>query len=414
VTEAPKRFRTKKQVDDLKPRTSRYTVRHKDLPGLYLRVSPHDTKTYWAAARNPLGLQKQVKIGPGTMHPDDAKRKAEEAMTRIQYGLPAFEPPPVISDSFKSVAEEYLKRHVDKKGLRSKPEIERILKKYVYPAWEKRPFEDIGRKDVSNLLDRVEDAHGPRQADYVLAIVRGIMAWYAPRTDDYRSPIVPGMGRYSPKDNARDRILDDDEIRLFWKVSEGKGAYSGMIRFALLTGQRRGKIAGMKWEDISEDGVWTIQEDDREKGNAGELKLPKMALDIINAQYEIVGNPYVFGGTGKGVFTGWSPSKLAYDKKILKALKEDADNPKKVKPLAPWVFHDLRRTFRSLLSRAGVQGDIAERVIGHAIQGVEGIYDRHEYADEKAAALKALSKLIGTIINPPSGDNVVRLKKKKA
>lgn len=102
----------------------------------------------------------------------------------------------------------------------------------------------------------------------------------------------------------------------------------------------------------------------------------------------------------------------------MKALKEEAeergDNPKKVKPLAPWVFHDLRRTFRSLLSRAEVSRDISERVMGHAIPGVEGVYDKHPYAKEKAVALEALSALIKTILNPPSGDNVVTLKKKKS
>ena len=110
----------------------------------------------------------------------------------------------------------------------------------------------------------------------------------------------------------------------------------------------------------------------------------------------------MFGGTGKGVFAGWSPSKLAFDKKLLKALKEDADDPKNVEPPDPWVFHDLRRTFRSLLSKAGIQGDIAERVMGHAIQGVEGIYDRHEYTEEKADALEVLSNLIKTILSLPA------------
>ena len=62
-----------------------------------------------------------------------------------------------------------------------------------------------------------------------------------------------------------------------------------------------------------------------------------------------------------------------------------------------WVVHDLRRTARSLMSRAGVRPDIAERVLGHAISGVEGIYDRHDYRAEKAEALAKLAALVGDI-----------------
>ena len=52
------------------------------------------------------------------------------------------------------------------------------------------------------------------------------------------------------------------------------------------------------------------------------------------------------------------------------------------------------------MSRAGVRPDIAERVLGHAIPGVEGVYDRHKYSDEKAHALKALAGLIENILRP--------------
>ena len=72
------------------------------------------------------------------------------------------------------------------------------------------------------------------------------------------------------------------------------------------------------------------------------------------------------------------------------------------------MLHDLRRTARSLMSRAGVRPDISERVLGHVIKGVEGVYDRHSYTEEKAHALKALAGLIEKIINPPA-DNVVSL-----
>jgi integrase len=90
----------------------------------------------------------------------------------------------------------------------------------------------------------------------------------------------------------------------------------------------------------------------------------------------------------------WSHSKKAFDAKL--------------GGIKPWVLHDLRRTARSLMSRAGVRPDIAERVMGHAIAGVEGVYDRHSYRDEKAIAVKDLTALIDRIINAPA-DNVVLL-----
>jgi len=261
----------------------RLTISDPDCRGLYVRITQKGAKSFCAVARDPDGAQVWATIGSTDhMSIDEAREKARKAINRIKDGLLPFEPPPEKADSFKAVADNFLKRYVDKNRLRSKPEIERILNKYIYPVLADRPFEEIGRKEVAMLLDKVEDNHGPRQADYVLAVIRKIMNWYAANlSEDYFSKIVPGMGRYDPKRNERERILDDDEIRVFWKASEGKGAYSGMIRFALLTGQRRGKIAGMKWDDVSEDGVWTIQNDEREKGHGGVLKLPEMAFAII-------------------------------------------------------------------------------------------------------------------------------------
>ena len=74
------------------------------------------------------------------------------------------------------------------------------------------------------------------------------------------------------------------------------------------------------------------------------------------------------------------------------------------KPMPPWVLHDLRRTARSLMSRAGVGPDIAERVLGHVIPGVRGVYDRHEYLDEKRDALERLARLVARILNPQIGN----------
>ena len=76
------------------------------------------------------------------------------------------------------------------------------------------------------------------------------------------------------------------------------------------------------------------------------------------------------------------------------------------------VIHDLRRTARTLMSEAGVQSDHAERVLGHVVQGVQGVYDRHKYKEEKAEAVKRVAHLIETIVNPPKG-NVVAIPKRR-
>ena len=262
--------------------------------------------------------------------------------------------------------------------------------------WANRPFLDIRRSDVAALLDHVEDNFGARQADLVLTVIRSIMNWHATRHDDYVPVIVKGMKRDTAK--PRSRILTDDEIRRIWEAAERAGRFGAILRLCLLTAQRRTVVATMKWSDLFGD-KWTIPQMPREKENAGLLQLPRAALDIIRAQPQLVGNPYIFGMRQDKPFSGFSVTKTEFDKQL---------REKKLPDLEPWVIHDLRRTARSLMSRAGIRPDIAERVMGHAINGVEGVYDRHSYADEKRDALQALANLIDGIIRPR--DNVTPMR----
>ena len=405
---------TDNMVAKLKPGPKRRTLPDPELRGHYVRVTPTGAKSYVAVARDPGGRQIWATIGGAdVLTIDEARERARSAILRIKAGQLPFEPPPTEPDSFRAVAENYIKRHVEANKLRSQADIERYLNKDIYPVWQDREFAAIRRGDVTKLLDEVQDASGPSQADHVLAVVRGIMNWHESRSDDYVSPIARGMRRTDPKSRKRARILDDDEIRVVWTVAERNGAFGALVRIALLTAQRRGKVATMEWSHVSVDGVWNIAAEDREKGNAGALALPDTALEIIRAQTRIGENPYVFAGRGDSHFVGWTPRKRSFDGNVTKALREAAkargDDPETVEPLPNWTLHDLRRTARSLMSRAGVRPDVAERVMGHVQQGVEGIYDRHSYRDEKAEALRQLAGLIALILNPPA-DNVTALR----
>jgi integrase len=376
-------------------------IRDPEMRGHYVRIQS-GTKTFVVVTRDPNGKQVWTKIGTADhlMSVAEARDKAREVITRVRAGLPAFEAPPTKPDSFEDIAEQWLKRHGEAKQLRSLKNIKRLLRVHVYRRWKNKNFVDLKRSDAARLLDHVEDNHGARQADLVLTVVRSIMNWFATRHDDYNPPVVRGMRRQDPKAHSRARILTDDELRRVWKAAERAGRFGAILRLCLLTAQRRTVVANMRWTDLFGD-KWTIPQMPREKENAGLLQLPKVAVDIIRAQPQLVGNPYVFGMRQDKPFSGFSVCKTEFDKQL---------HDKQLLDLEPWVIHDLRRTARSLMSRAGIRPDIAERVMGHAINGVAGTYDRHSYSVEKADALQALANLIDGIIRPR--DNVTPMRKR--
>ena len=216
-----------------------------------------------AVARSPNGKQVWTTIGDtGVFRIEEARNHAREAIKRIRAGMP---PTETRADFFADVAASWMKRHVEPNGLRSRREIVRMLETHILPAWRDRDFVAVKRSDVAKLLDHVEDQHGARAADYVLNVVRSIANWYAARTDDYAPPVVRGMRRQNPHAQARARILDDAELAAIWQVAEHNGTFGDIIRIALLTAQRRTKVATMRWDDLSSDGEWTISKEAREK-----------------------------------------------------------------------------------------------------------------------------------------------------
>src|SRR5262249_50992846 len=189
-----------------------------------------------------------------------------------------------------------------------------------------------------------------------------------------------------------------DELRRVWRAAEEAGTYGAFVRLALLTSQRRDVLVHMRWDALEGD-VWRIPQQPRAKGTGGDLKLPPLAMQIIAAQPRLAGNPYVFGGGNGFPFRGFANAVPA----LLRASGTSG-----------WVVHDLRRAARSLMSRAGVPTEHAERVLGHARGTIKETYDRHAYFAEKAAALAKLAALVERIVNPPEGDVVVQLQRAPA
>src|SRR5262249_43845801 len=159
-------------------------------------VQPRGAKSFWTVARNPDGKQIWTFLGPAdVMTIEQARERARTILRRVRSGLPAVEPK---AETFGTVIDNWLKRHVQGNGLRSRDKIVGLLDRHISPDFRARQFAAIRRSDVAALLDEIEDDHGARQADAMLAIARAVMNWHASRCDDYSPPLVKGMRRTDP------------------------------------------------------------------------------------------------------------------------------------------------------------------------------------------------------------------------
>jgi integrase len=316
---------------------------------------------------------------------EDARREARAVLGQVARGHDPVLERRKISEASKStlraVCEHYLVREGGK--LRTTVKRQANLQRLVYPVLGDRQIDDIKRSDINALLDDIEDQRGAAMADQILATLRRICNWYAIRNDQFRTPFVRGMARRKPEQRERDRVLNDDELRAVWKTAEVfPSPWGQFIRFLLLTACRRTEASAMTWAELSGD-EWTIPKERYKTGAEVTLPLSSAAMKVLAEIPRIKDCEYVFSTDARHPISGFSTFKLKFD--IACGLKG-------------WRIHDLRRSARSLLSRAGVNSDIAERCMGHAIPGIRGTYDKHHYIPEMRAAFEALAAQINAVL----------------
>jgi len=324
-----------------------------------------------------------------------AVREARELRQRIDKGenpLEARAPvAPVEAPKLTAeVIEDFIRRHVS--TLRTARSVESALRRLVLPAIGAIPIYDLKRRHIAAMLDTIEEQNGTVQASRVVAYVTKCFNWWATRDDEFTSPMIRGMARSIAAEHARDRILTDDEIRLIWAQLDGAGTFGALVRMLLLTAARRGEVAGMRRSEISPDGVWTIPAARYKTKRSQAIPLSAAALAIIEARPK---GDVVFASVAGTPFNAFDTPKLKLDKAA---------------GVTGWTLHDLRRTGKTLMQRAGVRPDISERVLGHAMGAIEATYDRHSYLTEKRDALEKLAVMVEQIINPASAGNVVNLR----
>jgi integrase len=345
-------------------------------PGLALRISYGGRKA-WVFFYRASGNLRRYTLGTyPALSLAQAREAWREARTAAQAGRD-----PAATDrkrqtgttDFKNVFEEWLTRDQGKN--RSKDAVRRLIEKDALPAWRHRSVLDIGRRDVLDVIDVVVYRGSPITARRLHAHLHRLFKWSVGRGI---IPINPMADLPKPgQETKRERVLSDDELTAVWQGCDGLGwPFGPAIQLLILTGARRGEIGGLRWVEV-QDANLRLAGNRAKNAKPHSIPLSAPAKAIIDKQPRVAGSPFVFTTNGRTPISGWTRAKTALDRAV------GAES---------WTIHDIRRTVATGLQRLGVSLQVIEAVLGHvggSRAGVVGIYQRHSFDAEKAAALEA-------------------------
>jgi integrase len=443
---------TQAAADKLKPGDQPVTYWDSQCPGFGLRITPRGRRT-WLAMYRVDGKAVMETLGTMGERPSvaDARDRARASMVRAREGVnpvvkrraekaaaaQAAAEAEIKGVTFAETAERFLHDHIERNSApKYAREVRRILCHDVLPVWGDRPIRDITKHDVNDLLDAKADRRertrkGTRdgaavQANRTLTRLRTLFRWAADM-DLIDADPTAGV-RQRVKEKARDRALDDDEIKLFWGAAGKLGwPFGPLFKLLLLTAQRRDEVGGMRRPelDLDQRTIWTIPRERAKSDRAHIVHLSAPAVEIIEALPHT--GALLFSATGLTPASGYSRAKIRIDKLMTAALREATGDPEA--EITPWILHDLRRTATTGMAKlkmkmpapkpddpdnmidVPIPPHVVDKILNHsagAIRGVAAVYNRHEYGDERKAALDAWGRyLTGLVQERPT--NVVEL-----
>ena len=333
-----------------------------------------------------------------------ARRAEEDARRRAKADAEARATQEAQLNNFSSVAEQFIALHVRPK-LKPKPAsyAERMVRNEMVKAWGKRPISGIGSREVVDLVQGIA-ARAPIQANRVMQTARKLFGWAQKRGVVESNP-VEGLDKPG-KEQSRDRVLSDAELAAVWAAAGGLGyPYGTLVQMLVLTGQRLGEVARMRWTDIDGEGHWLIPATKNDQPHG--VTLPPLAREVL-APVRRFSGPYIFTSTGgETPLNGFSKSKARLDKLVAQTTPADTFAER-------WVLHDLRRTAASGMARLGVAPHVVEALLNHKsgqIRGVARVYNRFNYAPEVAHALTVWASHVEALVSgTPVERNVVPLR----
>lgn len=364
--------------------------RDTDVPGLRARIGKSGKITF--ILRKRVG-GKVVNVAVGPYGPRfglaDARKKARALLSDLEAGKAPPRPAARSETRGQTIAAMLPQYLASKAHLRSIGEVERILNKYVKAELGDRLADTVTRGDVTRLIDTIAQT-APTMARAVHAQLSAFYGWALPRLDRMQGNPCQGAGR-PMKPKPRDRVLADAELVALWQVAgEEALPWGPALKLLMLTGARRDEVFAADRAEFDLDAaVWTLPPDRAKNGAAHIIPLSPPAVQVVRAIPEDPESGKLFPARSKDRRSaagpsGFSKAQARWRAEVDRVLdREDGPN---------WSMHDIRRTVATGLQRLGVRFEVTEAVLNHvsgARGGIAGVYQRHDWKEEKREALDA-------------------------
>lgn len=442
-----RRALTKTVIDELPVTGRQHFLWDVNPPGFGVRVSPAGVKSYvyqyriggraGNAVRTTVGRHGELTVEQARKLAHKLAEKVREAVDPVKAKREAIAHEKAVKAAaqdlaFDTYCKMYLERRVEGEGMASRDNIEMVFRLHAVPILKSKPLPEITKRDISAVLDALP-ATSLALRRSAFAILSKMMNWAVGRGDIAASPLI-GMKR-PPAAPSRDRVLSDCELVLALRAAGDTAAPFGpFYELLFATGQRREEVAGLSWTELDRDGaLWTLPGSRTKNGEPNLVHLNRRAVaaidraaasavavqavrdldrkprpkererlfddvlarvlaDLTTGTRKWPARGLVFSGTGATALSGFSRAKARLDADMLKLARDDAGEGVEVE-LEPWRLHDARRTLATGMQRLGVRFEVTEAILNHTSgasrSGVAAVYQRHDWAPEKRAALDA-------------------------
>lgn len=393
---------TDTKLKNLKPQDKLYKVSDRD--GLYVAVLTSGTVSFRYDYRIN-GRRETLVIGQYGRDGISLAEAREELIAAKKLLKAGQSPAAAKRDGIKKIrgaetfavhTDSYMKHVILADSTRAMKQA--VIERDILPVLGNKMMAEITTSMVRDLCDRIVERGGRATAVQAREIISSV----------YRHANDRGHGLFNPAADIkpasiaifkpRERTLTPEEIGLFFRTLDAIGAMGTMkmaLKLVLITMVRKGEFTNATWDEIDfKKWTWTIPSDRMKGSRSHVIYLPKQAQDIlVGLQMCAGGSEYLVPGRYNFRKPLSNAALNSLIDRTVKIINEDGGH------IQGFTVHDMRRTASTLLHEAGYPSDWIEKALAHEQKGVRAVYNKAEYARQRAYMLQQWADMIDSWIN---------------